>query len=171
MNQLNYANVYSHALAQAYPATLCFGALYATPNNGRFRFHGGKTVEIPVIATSGRVDASRDSVDSPARNYENAWEAKPLTRQRKWSTLIHPQDIDQTDYAATIANITSVFNNEHKFPEMDAYTVSKLYADWTGLGKTAVRSALTQNNVLSVFDDLMAAMTESRVSSMLRPRS
>jgi len=163
MNELNYAKVYSDALAQAFPYELCFGALYATENNGRYRFRGGKTIEIPVITTGGRVDASRDTVDEPSRNYENAWEAKELTRQRKWSTLIHPQDIDQTDYAATIANITSVFNQEHKFPEMDAYTVSKLYADWTTQNKTALRISLTAENVLEVFDTLMADMTEARV--------
>jgi len=163
MNELNYAKVYSDALAQAFPYELCFGALYATENNGRYRFRGGKTVEIPVINIGGRVDASRDTVEEPARNYENAWETKELTRQRKWSTLIHPQDIDQTDYAATIANITSVFNQEHKFPEMDAYTVSKLYADWTAQNKTALRMNMTADNVLEVFDTLMADMTEARV--------
>lgn len=163
MNELNYAKVYSEALAQAFPYELCFGALYATENNGRYRFRGGKTVELPVITTGGRTDASRDGVDEPARNYENAWETKELSRQRKWSTLIHPQDIDQTDYAATIANITAVFNQEHKFPEMDAYTVSKLYADWTEQGKTALRSDLTADNVLEIFDALMADMTEARV--------
>ncbi|MBQ4065274.1 MAG: capsid protein, partial [Clostridia bacterium] len=163
MNQLNYAKAYSDALAQAFPYELRFGALYATENNGRYRLKGGKTVEIPVITVSGRTDADRDSIDDLTRNYENAWESKELTRQRKWSTLIHPQDIDQTDYAATIANITSVFNREHKFPEMDAYTVSKLYADWTAQGKSAVKESLTAENVLDVFDDLMADMTEANI--------
>ncbi len=163
MNQLNYAKVYSDALAQAFPYALNFGALYATPNNGRYRLKGGKTVEIPVITTTGRVDASRDSISDPTRNYENTWESKVLSNQRRWSTLIHPQDIDQTDYAATIGNITSVFNTEHKFPEMDAYTISKIYSDWTSLGKTPVRKDLTADDVLSVFDDLMAEMSENRV--------
>ncbi|MBE6636714.1 MAG: capsid protein [Ruminococcaceae bacterium] len=163
MNELNYAKTYADALAQAFPYTLHFGALYATPNNGRFRFRGGKTIEIPIITTSGRVDADRDTVGDTSRNYENAWESKTLGNQRKWSTLIHPQDIDQTDYAATIANITSVFNREHKFPEMDAYTVSKLYADWTAAGKNALRVTLTAENILATFDDLMADMSEARV--------
>ena len=163
MNELNYAKTYSEALAQAFPYALNFGALYATPNNGRYRFKGGKTIEIPVINTTGRVDSDRDTIDTLTRNYENSWESKELTNQRKWSTLIHPADVDQTDYAATISKITSVFNNEHKFPEMDAYTVSKIYSDWTGLGKTASSVQLTAENVLSTFDDLMADMTEKRV--------
>ena len=163
MNELNYAKVYSEALAQAFPYALNFGALYATKNNGRYRFKGGKTVEIPVINTTGRVNSDHDGIDALTRNYENSWETKELGNQRKWSTLIHPADVDQTDYAATISNITSVFNNEHKFPEMDAYTVSKIYSDWSALGKSAETTVLTAENVLSVFDDLMADMTEKRV--------
>lgn len=163
MNELNYAKAYSESLAQAFPYALNFGALYATPNNGRYRFKGGKTIEIPVINTTGRVNSDRDTVDALTRNYENSWESKELTNQRKWSTLIHPADVDQTDYAATISKITSVFNNEHKFPEMDAYTVSKIYSDFVNLGKSATNVSLTEENVLSVFDDLMADMTEKRV--------
>lgn len=160
MEELNYAKVYSDKLAQAFPYTLNFGALYATPNNGRYRFRNGRTIELPVISTTGRTDADRDSVGTPGRNYENMWEEKTLSNQRKWSTLIHPQDIDQTDYAASISNITQVFNNEHKFPEMDAYTVSKIYLDITEMGIQPLKTAITAENVLSVFDDLMADMTD-----------
>ena len=113
MEKLNYAKTYADALAQAYPYALNFGALYATPNNGRYRFKGAKTIEIPVIATTPRGNADRDSAEMPGRNYENRWESFELKNQRRWSTLIHPADIDETNYAATIANITSVFNNEH----------------------------------------------------------
>ncbi|CDC78032.1 major capsid protein [Candidatus Colimorpha enterica] len=160
MEELNYAKVYSDRLAQAFPYTLNFGALYATPNNGRYRFRNGKTIELPVINTTGRTDVDRDSISAPGRNYENMWEEKPLTNQRKWSTLIHPQDIDQTDYAASISNITQVFNNEHKFPEMDAYTVSKIYRDFTALGLQPLKTEVTADNVLSLFDDMMANMTD-----------
>ena len=68
MNELNYAKVYSQQLAQAFPYALNFGALYATENNGRYRFKGGKTIEIPVIKTTGRSASDRDSVDALARN-------------------------------------------------------------------------------------------------------
>ncbi len=163
INSVNYAKVYNEALAQEWPYVLNFGALYATPNNGRYRFTGGKTIEIPVIKTTGRVASSRDANEACARNYENSWETKVLTNQRRWSTLIHPQDIDQTNAAANISNITSVFNTEHKFPEMDAYTCSKIYTDWTALGHTAKTDEITAENILSVFDELMEAMSEKRV--------
>lgn len=171
---LNYATEYSRALSQAWPYVLNFGALYATPNNNRYRWVNAKTIEIPSISTTGRVDANRDTVAFAQRNYENAWETKTLTHQRKWSTLVHPMDIDQTNMVTTIANITQVFNEEQKFPEMDAYTISKIYADWTTsitgdaahgsyTGKTPNKTTLTATSVLGVFDTLMLAMDNAMV--------
>lgn len=171
MATLNYAAQYSAALANAFPYVLNFGKLYATPNNGRYRMgEDGKTIYIPTLSTTGRVDADRDTIAQAARNYDNAWEPKVLTHQRKWSTLVHPKDIDQTNDVASIANITRTFNETQKFPEMDAYTISRLYALWTTTdatigytGKTANTTALTANSILEIFDAMMLEMDEARV--------
>ena len=163
MAELNYAKVYGSALVESFPTSLHFGALYTSPNNGRYRFTGGRTVELPTLEVGGRVDVNRDGIDTVTRNFENAWEEKTLSNQRCWSTLVHPKDIDETNLAASIANITAVYNSEQKFPEMDAYTVSKIYADWTAEGKSPVESAVTSENVLAVFDSLMQQMSEARV--------
>lgn len=163
-NTLNYAAQYAQALAQAYPYVLNFGKLYATPNNGRYRMgEDGKTIYIPSISTTGRVAANRDTIATATRNYDNAWEPKILSNQRKWSTLVHPKDIDQTNMVASITNITQVFNEEQKFPEMDAYCASTLYKLWTEQGMTADTTALTTANILSVFDALMLNMDNARV--------
>lgn len=167
---LNYATEYSRALSQQFPYVLNFGALYSTPNNGRYRWVNAKTIQIPSITTTGRVNANRDSIALAQRNYDNAWESKTLENERKWSTLVHPMDVDQTNMVATIANITQVFNEENKFPEMDAYCVSKIYADWiataspeTGETHTADTTVLTTASVLGVFDQLMLNMDNARV--------
>lgn len=167
---INYATEYSRALSQMWPYVLNFGKLYSTPNNNRYRWVNAKTIEIPSIKTSGRVDADRDTVAFAQRNYDNAWEAKTLEHQRKWSTLVHPMDIDQTNMVATIANITNVFNTEQKFPEMDAYLISKLFADWletknprTLEDHTPDTTVLTLQNVLNVFDELMLKMDNAMV--------
>ena len=104
------------------------------------------------------------------RNFSNKWVPKTLENQRKWSTLVHPRDIDETNMVATIGNITQVFNDEHKFPEMDAYTISKIYADWTSMKNpdtaevhVADTTVLTTANILSVFDSLMLKMDNGRV--------
>lgn len=167
---LNYAKEYSSALAQAFPYVLYFGALYNTPTNGRYRWINDKTIEIPSIKTTGRVKADRDTIATAQRNYDNAWETKTLSNERKWSTLVHPKDIDQTNMVASISNITQTFNETQKFPEMDAYTISKIYADWlttyvdgTETLHVADKTALTVDNVLEVFDKFMLNMDNARV--------
>ena len=164
MSGINYAAQSSAALAQAYPYALNFGALYATPNNGRYRMgEDGKTIYIPNLSTTGRVAADRDTIATATRNYDNAWEPKTLSNQRKWSTLVHPKDIDQTNEVASIANITQTFNEEQKFPEMDAYLISTLYKLWTEQGFSAANTALNAGNILAQFDELMLKMDNARV--------
>ncbi len=163
MNDLNYASVYSDSLMTLWPGRLYFADLWNTNNCGKFRRQGGKTVLIPTITTTGRVDADRDTIDTASRNYENAWETKTLSHHRKWSTLIHPLDIDQTDYAANISNITEAFNVNEKFPEMDAYMISKLYSLREASGGGIDDTALSVSTVMDVFDGMMERMNEARV--------
>ncbi len=163
MDALNYAQAYAQALAQAYPYVLHFAALRSTENDARYKWTGANTIQIPSLSTTGRVDADRDTIKTASRNYNNTWEPKTLTNHRKWSTLVHPMDIDETNQVASIQNITKVFNEEQKFPEMDAYLVSKVYADWTEAGGAADTTALTVDNILTIFDNWMAAMDDANV--------
>lgn len=160
---LNYAQAYQAALANAYPYVLHFAALRSAPNDSRYKWDGAKTILIPTLSTTGRVDASRDTIGVASRNFDNAWEPKTLANHRKWSTLVHPMDVDETNQVGSIQNITQTFNEEKKFPEMDAYLVSKVYADWSTAGGSADTTALTVDNVLSVFDGYMEAMDEKNV--------
>lgn len=168
MSALNYAQAYSQALAQAYPYVLHFAALRSAENDSRYRWTGANTIQIPSLSTTGRVDADRDTIGVAKRNFNNAWESKTLANHRKWSTLVHPMDIDETNQAASIQNITKVFNEEQKFPEMDAYLISKLYAEWVDAGGTADTTALTGDNILTVFDGYMEAMDEANVPKVGR---
>ena len=166
MAVLNYAKEYQRELEQNFPYVLYFGALYNTPNNGRYRWLNGKTIEIPIISVTGRVDSTRDTIATASRNYNNSWTPLTLENERKWSTLVHPRDVQETNQVATIANITRVFNEEQKFPEMDAYTISKIYSDWTTAGESADTTALTAENILSVYDKMLENMAEGRVPKM-----
>lgn len=163
MAALNYAKEYMQALIQAFPYVLYFGHLFAAPNNGRYRWINSNVIEIPTITTTGRVDGDRDTIGTKKRNYNNSWTPLTLSNHRTWQTLVHPRDISETNQVASIANITRVFNEEQKFPEMNAYCVSKIYADWIAGGKTADATVLTTDNILTVFDKFMTAMDNARV--------
>lgn len=163
MNSVNYAQQYSQALAQAYPYVLHFAALRNTENDSRYKWVNGNTIQIPTLTTSGRTDGDRDSIETAKRNFSNSWEPKTLGNHRQWSTLVHPLDVDESNQVASIQNITKTFNEEQKFPEMDAYLVSKLYTDWAAAGGKADTTVLTVENVLLTFDAWMEKMDEARV--------
>ena len=166
MAAVNYAESYERALAQAYPNVLNFGELYNVANNQTYKFVDSKTIHIPSISVTGRKNVNRDAIDGNfQRNVDNSFETKTLTFYREWSTSIDPADVMDTNMILTIQNATKVFNEEQKFPEKDAYTISKIYADWTAEGKQADKTPLTVDNVLIVFDKLMEAMDEALVPS------
>ena len=164
MAAVNYAESYERSLAQAYPNVLHFGELYASTNNSIYTFLNAKTIHIPSISVTGRTNVDRDVMNgSFKRNVDDSYEDKTMQFYREWSTSIDPADVDDTNMVLTIQNATQVFNETQKFPEKDAYTISKIYADWTAQGGTADQTALTVDNVLTVFDKLMEAMDEKLV--------
>lgn len=165
---INYAEQYSRELANAFPNVLRFGDLYQTTNNQTYKVIDARSIKIPTTRTSGRIDGDRDSIGQKKRNYANAWEVKTLTNHRTWGTLIHPKDIDQTNYVASIVNITKTFNETQKFIEMDRYCISKIFSDWVALGNTAITTALTVANILSTFDKMMEDMDEANVPDVGR---
>ena len=67
MVAINYAHQYQQALEQAWPYTLYFGDLFNTPNNQRFRWVNARTIEIPTLDTTGRVDSNRDTIATAAK--------------------------------------------------------------------------------------------------------
>lgn len=164
MANLNYAEQYSRELAQAYPNVLNFGRLWSTENSTKYKVIDAKTIKIPTISTKGRVAGNRDTIGTFTRNFDNSWETKTLSNHRQWQTLVHPQDVNQTNMVASIANVTKVMNEEQKFPEMDAYLISTLYS--LKNAKETINQEtvdLTVENVLAKFDALMDKMDEARV--------
>lgn len=159
---LNYAKEYSQALAQAYPYTLFFGALW-NATKPDVKFLRNDTVILPSLSVKGRKNGDRDSIGSFGRNFNNNEEPKKLKTHRTWDTLIHPRDIDETNHVATIQNITKVMNEEQKFPEMDAEMITALYALKNEIENITEDDVLTLANVLTKFDAMMDKMDEARV--------
>lgn len=164
MAALNYATEYARELAQAYPYALYFGALWSA-TKPEVKFVDNNTIKLPSLSTTGRTNGDRDSIGGFSRNFDNDWETKTLSRHRTWNTLVHPRDIDETNKVASISNITKVFNEEQKFPEMDAEAISTVYA-LKNAKETITANAkgsLTTANVLTKFDEMMDKMDEARV--------
>lgn len=135
MATLNYATQYQEALVQKFTKGASFGALYNTPNNSIIKWTGPKTIQIPSIKVGGYTDVDRNVVGGYTRRVDNSFEPKTLAHDREFRTLVDPVDIDETNMAVSISNITRVFVNEESIPEHDKYMASKLYSEFTGFGK------------------------------------
>jgi hypothetical protein len=163
MAAVNYATQYQQAVQQAYYGGLYFQAMYETPNNDLLKWVNAKTIQIPNLTVGGFVDVDRDVATTFSRRADNEWETKTLAHDRELPLFVDPMDIDETNQVLSIANITRVFNTEQKIPEMDKYFASKLYSEFTSLGKTANTTAATTENILKIFDTLMKEMDEAEV--------
>lgn len=118
MPNVNYASEYSRALAERYPYLSYFAAIWASENSNKYRPGMGKTMYIPTVTTTGARAVNRNSIDGNfSRNWENNWQAVELQMDREWDTLIDPMDIDETNEAASIANITRAFAEFQKVPK------------------------------------------------------
>ena len=164
MANLNYAVDYGRAIQTAYPYLSYYADLWNQGESARFRPLTGKTVMIPIVTTSGARAANRDSIDgSFSRNFDIDWQAMTLMMDREWDTLVDPLDIVETNDVATIANVTRVFNEQHKVPEQDAYMSMKLAGFAGAHGGTSTES-LSSSTILAEWDKALEYMTNQRVN-------
>ncbi|MPW26255.1 capsid protein [Alkalibaculum sp. M08DMB] len=163
MATLNYAQQYLQALQQRFATGLRFNDLYNTPNNQTIKFVNAKTIQIPRIDVSGMVDVNRDAVGSFTRAVDNDYETKTLGHDREFRTLVDPVDIDEANMAISIANITRVFNDEQKIPEIDKYMASKLFSEFVDFGGTVDETVPSEANILAIYDSMMEEMDDAEV--------
>ena len=161
---INYAAQYGRALQTAYPYLSYYADLWNQGESSRFRPLNGKTVYIPVMTTSGARAANRDQITGTFnRNFNIDWQAMTLTMDREWDTLIDPIDVVESNDVATIANVTRVFNEQQKVPEMDAYMSAKLAGFAASFGGTS-SAELTSASILTEWDKALEYMTNQRVN-------
>lgn len=161
---INYAAQYGKALQTAYPYLSYYADLWNMGESDRFRPLNGKTVYIPIMTTSGARAANRDQITGTFnRNFNIDWQAVTLSMDREWDTLVDPLDVVETNDVATIANITRVFNEQQKVPEMDAYMSSKLAGFAAANGGTS-SAELTSASILGEWDKAIEYMTNQRVN-------
>lgn len=161
---VNYAESYARELANAYPYVLYSGRLWSTENDKKYTAQDAKTIKIPILSTGGRVDGDRTKIGDFSQNFSNDWETKTLKNHRIWQTLVHPQDVNQTNMVASISNITKTMNETQKFPELDVMMFSSLYKLKNEIEAiTPESAALTSTSALNKFDAMMDKMDEGLV--------
>ena len=157
-NTINYAETYSNQLRELYGQESVSDALYHS--NIDIQITGAKNLKIPKLSVSGYKDHTRASLGFNQGSYENDYETKTLDHDRDIEFVIDPMDFDETDTVVSLANVQNRFDRTQAIPELDCYTFSKLYTEAVRVGAQVKTSALTAANILSDFDDNLAALED-----------
>lgn len=161
----NYADAFSTQLAQKYSRELVSWEL--TQSNPQVQFINAQTIKLPVITLSGYKDHNRQGTGFNTGTLANSWEPKKLEHDRDIEFAVDPMDVDETNLALSIANITNQFEEQQAIPEKDSYRFSKLYAQAASYAANGAvvdtTTTLTAANVLDWFDTQMAAMDDAGV--------
>lgn len=157
-NTVNYATRFERDLKQKYKRE----SLTADLTTEKIKFINAKTVKIPYIEMGGFKDHTRNGGFN-RQNVKNEFMSKTLTHDRDVEFFVDTEDVEETNEAIAAANITNTFEEEHAIPEEDCYRISKLFSDYTNMGKTADTLVLTTKNVLATYDKYMKEMDEAEV--------
>lgn len=154
----NYVDSFLTDLQQKYSRELTSAGL-TTENT---IFMGAKTIKIPRLDVGGYKDHNRAGGWN-RQEISNDFELKVLTFDRNVEFYVDAMDVDETNQILSAANTTNIFETEQAIPELDKYRYSKIYSDYVTAGKTPDSTALTVQNALQVFDQLMENMDEAEV--------
>lgn len=157
-NTINYATQFERDLKQKYKRE----SLTAGLTTEKIKFVNAKTVKIPYIEMGGFKDHGRNGGFN-RQNVKNDFMTKTLTHDRDVEFFVDTEDVDESNLAVTAANLTNVFEEEHAIPEEDCYRISKLFSDFTDLGKSADTTVLGAKNILATYDKYMKEMDEAEV--------
>lgn len=157
-NTINYATQFDRQLRQKYKRE----SLTADLTTEKIKFVNAKTVKIPYIELGGFKDHGRNGGFN-RQNVKNDFMTKTLAHDRDVEYFVDTEDVDESNLAVAAANITNTFEEEHAIPEEDCYRISKLYSDYTDLGKTPDNTVLTTKNILQTYDQYMEDLDEAEV--------
>lgn len=157
-NTVNYVTQFERELMQKYRREL----MTAEMTTENVRFINANTVKIPFIELAGYKDHSRNGGFN-RQAVKNDFQTFVLKFDRDVEFFVDQMDVDESNNALIAANVTNEFEEQQAIPETDCYRISKCYAEYKEAGGTPNTTALTNENVLSIIDTAMMAMTEAEV--------
>ena len=175
---VNYADKYQQAVIEGfYPNDLYSSALWQSPSNNQINFLDAKHIKVPRLQIlSGRKNRERRTITTPTANYSLDYDVYELKFDRYWSTLVDPEDMDETNQVLSMANITKQYNQNSKMPEKDREMFSKLFSQRQDVNEdenldknTGIHSeSLDAGNVLKAYDQMMRNLDRARVPAQGR---
>ena len=151
-NVINYAEKYQSELDQMFVQSTLTNAL-ETPN---VNWMGAKTFHVPSLDVTGYKNHSRNGGFNRG-DVTVTHEPYTLGFDRDVEFFVDRMDVDESNQAASAANVTREFIQRHAGPEVDAYRFSKL-----------ATKAIDQNNATSEDLTTDAEATVTRLRADIR---
>ncbi|OQM47531.1 hypothetical protein B6A27_00355 [Anoxybacillus sp. UARK-01] len=140
---INYAERYQAELDQVIKQATLTNVLETQNVN----WMGARTFHVPTLSVSGYKNHSRNGGFNRGTVDVN-WEPYTLGFDRDIEFFVDQMDVDESNQAASAANITRVFLTEKAGPEIDAYRFSKLATKAIEKGN-ATGEAITPDDVVT----------------------
>ncbi|NPC91216.1 hypothetical protein HOO54_02840 [Bacillus sp. WMMC1349] len=140
-NAINYAEKYSNELDQVLTQSMLTTELETSNVN----WMGARTFHVPTVSLTGYKNHSRNGGFNRG-DVTTTNEPYTLGFDRDVEFFVDQMDVDESNQAASAANITRTFLTEHAGPEVDAYRFSKM-ATKALTGKRATAETITKDSV------------------------
>lgn len=153
INTLEYAKLYQTQLDQQVVTEAKTGWMEA--NAGQVKYNGGNEIKIPTISTNGMGDYDRDE-GFVQGSVSYAYQTHTLTQDRGRTFQLDSQDVDETNFGTSAANVLKAFQSEKVIPEIDAYRFSKIATKLIAAGQSEAYTPTTADILQKLYDDFIA---------------
>lgn len=124
-------------------------------NAGQVKYSGGGEVKIPKINMDGLADYDRDAGYTQG-SVTLAYGTYVMTQDRGRKFQLDAMDVDETNFVAAAANVTTEFQRTKVIPEVDAYRYSKLAALAAGASHKTEYTPATADILAKFLADIAA---------------
>ena len=147
-NVINYAAIFNRLLDEKFyilPRTM-----WMEDTNPGIVWEGGKEVKIPKLGVDGL--GTMNGYKAPQGDLTLEWETKQLQWYRGRNFSIGRYDVDETNFAVSVAPVLRVFLNEKVVPEIDCLRIAMAAQGAVSYGTTVVQatSGISSANILGL---------------------
>lgn len=145
-NVFEYASVFQSELDKAAVEQATSG--WMELNDKLVRYNGGAEVKIPNMDMDGLADYDRDT-GFVEGSVSLKWQTKEMTQDRGRQFTFDENEVNETNFVVTAAQVMGEFQRTKVIPEIDAYRYSKIASlcsakERAGYGYTPTESDILQ---------------------------
>lgn len=157
-NTINYAAIFNRILDEKFyilPRTM-----WMEDTNPGIEWTGGKEIKIPKLGMDGL--GTMNGYKAPQGDLVLEYETKRLQWYRGRNFSIGRYDVDETNFALTVANALRVFLNQHVIPEIDCLRIAEAAQGAVGYGQLVPQATngITSANILGLLLDDIAKVQD-----------